>query len=138
MKVWSVLLWIGHCHLCMKGRVTWNYAYSPWKKGCRLLWYIRLKYARIKFYCKQLFKTVQKSEVCVVNLWIKHWSPSTADLRINLIPLRYPVVVIPCRDNFNWSFKHWFSNMKVTTLDFKINHSRITISKHKLSDLRIY
>ena len=24
-----------------------------------------------------------------------------------LIPLEYPVIFIPCRDNFNWGIKHW-------------------------------
>ena len=39
----------------------------------------------------------------IVNPGIKHWSPSYTDLRIHFIPLRYLVVIRPCRDLLRWS-----------------------------------
>ena len=39
---------------------------------------------------------------CIVIPGIKHWSPSYADLRINLIPFRHPVVVILAAGKCNW------------------------------------
>ena len=43
-----------------------------------------------------------KSElVRVVYLGIKQRSPTFANLRINLIPVRYPEMGIPCMENFN-------------------------------------
>ena len=49
---------------------------------------------------------------------------SRDDKLVNLIPVRYPVVVIPCVDNFSWGyFKHLFSNLKVHKWDFKIKCS---------------
>ena len=53
---------------------------------------------------------LQKSEL--VNLEIKFSSPSDADLRINLIPFRFPLMGLPCWDNFNWGIKHWFKNIQ--------------------------
>ena len=44
------------------------------------------------------------------------------NLRINLIPLRYPMIDIPCRNTFNWRIKHWSSNLKVPILDIEIKH----------------
>ena len=32
-----------------------------------------------------------------MNIGIKYWSPSYTDLGINLNPLRYPMVIIPCK-----------------------------------------
>ena len=63
-----------------------------------------------------------------VNLVIKHWSPSYVDLRINSIPLRYPMVVKLCRDDFNLGIEHWSSNLKIPTLDIEIKCSNLTIS----------
>ncbi len=40
---------------------------------------------------------VQKSVLFFVNLKVKLWSQSCADLGINFVPFRHPVVVIPCR-----------------------------------------
>ena len=47
---------------------------------------------------------LQKSEL--VNLEIKFSSPSYADLRIDLIPFRFPLMGLPCWDNFNSDIKH--------------------------------
>ena len=81
-----------------------------------------------------------------------------ADLPINLISLRYPVVVIPCRDCFNGVIKHWSSGgvkvlppppllypplllnsgpqvKKVCTLDIKIKraiHTQVLIPEKKI------
>jgi len=71
-----------------------------------------------------------------VNIGIKHWSPSYADLGINLNPLRYPMVIIPC--------KHLTSNFLVLLVGAIIlissqfppfvfigkNHSKITTIKN--------
>ena len=46
-------------------------------------------------------------------------SPSYAYLRINLIPLRYPLVIIPSRDNLNWGIKHWPSKMPTSDIEIK-------------------
>ena len=51
---------------------------------------------------------------CIVNLGIKN-------LRINLIPLRYPATVIPCRDNFNWGIKFKSAHNGYRNQAFKIN-----------------
>jgi len=46
-------------------------------------------------FCRLLYVfKLLKSELCVVNLGIKD-----EDLWINLIPLRYPVIVISCRED---------------------------------------
>ena len=42
----------------------------------------------------QLEELCKEVRTCVVNLEIKHCSPSNPDIRIHSIPLRYPVVVI--------------------------------------------
>ena len=73
-----------------------------------------------------------------MNLGIKHWIPFYPDIRINFITLRYPVMIIPCRDNFNWGINHWSSNLKVLTLDIKIKRLNKTISIHSSYDLWIF
>ena len=66
------------------------------------------------------------------NVGIKHCSP---DLRTNLIPFRYPVIVISWRNNFDWVFKHWSSDFKVPT----ISRSRVKVKKfHLLFDFNCY
>ena len=72
------------------------------------------------------------------NLRIKYWSPSYADQRINKIPLRYPVVFRPCRDNFKWGIKHVSSNSKVPTLNIEIKRSKIYDTPHNISDYLQY
>ena len=41
-------------------------------------------------------------------------------LGINLIPLQYPVVVIPCWDNFYRGINHGSLNLKVPTMNIEI------------------
>ena len=59
--------------------------------------------------------------------WDQAWSTFYA--------FRYPVVVLPWRDNFNWEIKDWSSNIKVSTLDMKI--SRFDNIHTKMSVLRV-
>ena len=66
-----------------------------------------------------------------VRTFVLCWSPSFTNLRINLIPLRYPVMFISYRYNLNWLIKHWSSNLKVPTLDVDIKCLRLTISTQK-------
>lgn len=47
----------------------------------------------------ELGRKINTSTVGVLNLRIKY--SSFADLRINLIPYRYPLMGLPCWDNFN-------------------------------------
>ena len=61
----------------------------------------------------------RSQNVCFVNLEIKHWSPYYADMRIDLIPLRYPVVVISCRDNLDWGIKHLSSKFKSVHIRYR-------------------
>ena len=35
-----------------------------------------------------------------------HTDPSHADLQINIIPIWYPLMFIPCRANLNWDIRH--------------------------------
>ena len=54
------------------------------------------------------------------NIGIKRFE-FIAGLRIDLFPL-YPVVVITCRDLYNWEIKHWSLNLKAPTLNIEIKH----------------
>ena len=54
----------------------------------------------------------------------------TSALQIDLIPQRYPMEVIPCKDKFNIGIKYY------TQLDIKIKHSRLTILHTIISDLK--
>jgi len=72
----------------------------------------------------------------IVDIKIKPWSPSYADLRINLIP------IITLRDNFNQEIKHTSSKFKSAHIRyrdqaFKIinNHRKVLISICVLSRL---
>ena len=64
-----------------------------------------------------------------LSVWLKNISidlrSSYADLRINLIPLRDPVVVTPCTNNFNWGIKLWCLNLKVTKFNIEITCFKI-------------
>ena len=79
---------------------------------------------------------IRSQDFWVVNLGIKHWSPSYADQQTNLIPLWYPVMVILCRDNLKWGIKHWSSNLKEPTLDIEIMRSRE--EKKKMNNKKIH
>ena len=73
------------------------------------------------------------------------WSQN-ADLRINIIPLWYSVVVKPWRDNSNRGIKHislnlgikdWFANLKVPTLDIEKNLHSLKKSWCKVHKLKL-
>ena len=68
-----------------------------------------------------------RQNVCVVNLEVQTCSPSYSDLRISLVPLRYPVV-----KNLKVGIKHLSSNLKIPTLDIEIKRSRLMILHTKV------
>jgi len=109
---------------------------------------IYLRYSTFKIQsCKtQLFvfvKHVMSIKMLRLNLWgwilglsIKYPDlMQIADPRINLIPLRYPMGVIPCRDYFNWGIKHFPSNLQVPTLDIEIKRFS-PISRYLFMELK--
>ena len=64
---------------------------------------------------------------------IIHWSPSYADLRINLFVFDISWWSLSTRDDFNLGIKHRSADLKVPTLDIKIKHLRITIITQNLT-----
>jgi len=55
------------------------------------------------------------------------FSISYEDLHISLIPLRYYVVVKPCRDNIGYRDQAFILKLKVITLYIEISRSRLPI-----------
>ena len=53
-------------------------------------------------------------------------------IRIHLIPLRYHVMIIPCKDNYNQTL---ISKLNVPTLDIEIKHSWYRYSTRKFWSL---
>ena len=100
-----------------------NYVYSLFKRMLFIYWKsfdsnfvflllqtIIFTYSILFLYRKRKVKnsfefiyleTFRDKNFCIVNPGIKHWSPSYTEQRINLISLRYLVVVKSFRDNFN-------------------------------------
>ena len=69
----------------------------------------------------------------VVKLGIKHWSPSYADKRMNLIHLRYVVVISwKCRDDSSWAISDFLPNLYVHSLDIETEGSRIKLLQKKV------
>ena len=62
--------------------------------------------------------TNSSENYCIVNVGIKHWSPSKSDLRINIYI--YHVVIKPCRENINKGINHLSSILKMPALVIKI------------------
>ena len=84
---------------------------KTWTPGLKVIineenesWILQLIWGTPDFWAGRCFNRSQN--FCVANLWIKHSSSYYADLQINLIPLRYPKVVVLCRDNFKLWIKH--------------------------------
>ena len=70
------------------------------------------------------------THICYVNLGIKNWSPSYADLRT--------VVDIPSRNVIVWRIKHRFSNAHIGYPDQLCFHIQVLTSKHILDRLSNY
>ena len=74
------------------------------------------------FYNLDLITLCPEVRICVLNLWIKHWSPSYADTDLfNHFSIQW------CRKYVNLVNKYLVSKLKVPILNIEIKSSRITI-----------
>ena len=109
-----------------------NVSYLPPPPPSLYLWINTLRYKSIK--CR-LSSSISKIHKCFRNLVSRTskripllCSEFQDQALISIIPLRYPVVVKPCMNNFDLWIKHWSSNFQVPKLNIQINRSRFRIS----------